>query len=78
MSEWQEKNEHAQRLLNEPCPFCHQKTAELWYDPSYAALCTPYQVRCRTCQARGPRCDCGEESAVPMWLSVLPHPEADR
>lgn len=63
---WQEENAHAQRLLEEPCHFCWQRTTHLWYDPSRDL--EPYQVRCLTCEAAGPWCDCGDESAVPTWL----------
>jgi hypothetical protein len=65
---WQRENEHAQRLLPQPCPFCRQKTASLWFDPKEEFH--PFQVRCASCGAHGPKCDCGEESAVFMWLSV--------
>lgn len=50
------------------CPFCRTKSAELWRDP--LDHFHPYQVICRTCSARGPKCDCGWESAVIMWDSV--------
>jgi hypothetical protein len=70
MLTFQEEHEHAVRMLDEPCPFCHTKSAELWYTPDRNDL-LPYQVRCRVCGACGPNCDCGEESAVPMWLGVF-------
>lgn len=57
-----------QRRLSEPCPFCGTPSAILWYDPDYDMR--PFQVVCGLCGARGPRCDCGEESAVPAWLGV--------
>jgi hypothetical protein len=65
----QEEVEHAQRIVGE-CPFCERDppSAELWYDPSDEVF--PFQVRCRACGACGPRCDCGEESAVPSWLKI--------
>lgn len=56
--------EHAQRLVGE-CPFCGQKSAQLWYDPNEHMH--PFQVRCSICGARGSKCDCGEEVAVPQW-----------
>lgn len=68
----QNEVQHAVRKLNEPCPFCRQKMVELWRDPREHWL--PFQVRCGACFATGPACDCGEESAVPMWLSVQPTP----
>ena len=62
---------HAQAKVGE-CHFCRQDTAELWYDPSDRHDMEPYQVRCRLCGARGPRADCGWESAVPTWDMVGP------
>jgi hypothetical protein len=62
---------HAQRKLEEPCPFCRSLACQLWYDPAMADSITPYQVRCGACGARGPWCDCGDESAVPNWLNVV-------
>jgi hypothetical protein len=50
------------------CPFCQKASAELWYEPDEDWQ--PYQVRCRTCGARGPWADCGWESAVPSWDMV--------
>lgn len=55
------------------CPFCCQpNSVELWVtiSGSQHELDHPYQVRCSLCRARGPACDCGEESAVPMWLNA--------
>lgn len=53
----------------EPCPACGARP-ELWvnHDDDW----TPYQVRCGNCDVRGPKCDCGDESAVVNWnqLSV--------
>lgn len=68
--------EHAQRHLSEPCPFCHLKTVHLWYDPKNQDR--PYQVRCSLCEARGPACDCGEESAVPAWMSIVQQIKRER
>lgn len=60
---------HATRQLETGCPFCLQpNSVELWFDPK--EIDRPYQVRCGLCDARGPKCDCGEESAVPMWMAV--------
>lgn len=60
---------YAIRKLTEPCPFCRQdRSVELWVDPREHYK--PFQVICGVCQARGPVCDCGEEVAVPAWLSV--------
>lgn len=65
----QTEAEHAVRQLTTGCPFCLQpNSVHLWYSPKNDWH--PYQVRCSLCEARGPACDCGEESAVPMWLSV--------
>lgn len=63
----QEQIEHIQAFVGS-CPFCRQRAAELWFDPSDD--CHPYQVRCAACGARGPRADCGWESAVPAWDQV--------
>ena len=71
---WQEGNPHAVRQLDEPCPFCRKKTKYLWHDPTRQNRVMVYRVRCFTCEAAGPWCDCGEGSAVPMWLSVAPNP----
>lgn len=66
--------EHEVRRLETACPFCLQpNSVVLWFIPHDEWH--PYQVRCCLCQARGPACDCGEESAVPMWLSVSSLPE---
>lgn len=70
MLERQKEIAHARRKLTELCPFCGEQGAQLWYDPMNADYMEPYQVRCSCCGARGPNCDCGEESAVPAWLSV--------
>lgn len=59
------------RQLEAGCHFCLQpNTIALWYAPNRPDH--PYQVRCSLCEASGPACDCGEESAVPMWLGVQP------
>lgn len=73
-TKWQETHEHIRRRLSEACPFCKSKTADLWWKPD-PEFYEPFQVRCATCGASGPECDCGEESAVPMWLSVQPLPD---
>jgi hypothetical protein len=57
------------------CPFCKTRSAELWKEEQdFSDLqnveLEPFQVRCRCCGARGPRCDCGWESAVPAWDGV--------
>lgn len=70
MLAWQEENAHIKRRLAEPCPFCLTVSADLWFDPAGLEWCLPFQVRCSACGARGPECDCGEESAVPSWLLV--------
>ena len=51
-----------------PCPFCRGGKAELWRNPLERDV--PFQVRCDRCGARGPKCDCGWESAVPAWENV--------
>lgn len=66
----QPKAERHVRKLFEPCPFCGTSHVHLWRDTQEHWV--PYQVRCEACFACGPACDCGEESAVPMWLSVEP------
>jgi hypothetical protein len=61
--------DHKRRRLDEPCPFCRRSgSVALWYfaGDDYRK----FQVICGICEAKGPRCDCGEESAVPAWLSV--------
>ncbi|HRP26368.1 hypothetical protein [Thauera sp.] len=68
MLERQYEIEHAQGKVG-ICPFCQQDTAELWYTPDRVDF-LPYQVRCGSCGARGPRADCGWESAVPSWDMV--------
>ena len=69
--------EHAQRKLKAPCPFCGQHSVELWFDPEAHKSCRGFQVRCRACGARGPQCDCGDESALPMWIDVARRPEIE-
>lgn len=64
-----QKTDRAVRALEEPCHFCGERTVILWRD--MADYHYPFQVRC-SCGAAGPRCDCGEESAIPAWLSVKP------
>lgn len=54
------------------CPFCRTASAELWYEPDMEDCCTPYQVRCVACGARGPWADLGWSSAVPSWDWVGP------
>jgi hypothetical protein len=63
---------YVERYLTEPCPFCGETEAALWHKPDEDVR--QYQVVCANCDARGPQCDCGEESAVPAWLSVKPRP----
>jgi hypothetical protein len=67
MTQQQHQIEHAQAKVGF-CPFCKQSSAELWFDPGDDFL--PFQVRCASCGARGPRADCGWESAVPAWDKV--------
>ena len=67
MSERQREIEHAQAKVGF-CPFCRRSSAELWFDPNQDLQ--PFQVRCSACGARGPRADCGWESAVPAWDRV--------
>lgn len=70
----QETTLHAVRALGTPCPFCGQRGVQLWRDPvGPRSPIYQYQVRC-DCGARGPWADCGEESAVPSWESVIPTP----
>lgn len=65
----QDEIEHAVGLVGR-CPHCGALDhAELWRDPSDPF--TPYQVRCGLCGARGPRCDCGYESAVVAWRRIV-------
>ncbi len=67
--------EHVVRKLDSGCPFCLQpNSVDLWFNPKNDWH--PYQVRCDLCEARGPACDCGEESAVVMWLSVARVPKS--
>ena len=73
----QREIEHAQRKLKAPCPFCETHAAELWFDPVADEWSRGFQVRCGACGARGPQCDCGDESALPMWLNVERRPEIE-
>ena len=63
----QSKVPHARGLVGH-CPFCRHDRAELWFDPNDPWK--PFQVRCASCGACGPWCDCGWESAVPAWQKV--------
>ena len=50
--------------LREACYFCGRPTALLWHDPKSRA--GQYQVRCQSCEARGPACNRSED-AVGKW-----------
>lgn len=64
---------HARRKLTSCCPFCGMREAQLWFNPENDTR--PFQVRCAACGARGPECDCGEESAVPSWEGAFRDPK---
>lgn len=69
MLQRQQEIEHSVGIVG-VCPFCQTRSAELWYNPDDMDIAYPYQVRCGACGARGPRADCGWESAVPSWDMV--------